>query len=110
MRRQVCVAATADAAAFGRRPVLFRPPYGGTNAVVRRAAVGCGMRAVVLWDVTVNRGALQYVAGRRHLRAGDIVLMHFRPEMQQDMTAFLRQAAADDLAVGGLEDYLTPGR
>ena len=56
MRRQICVAATADAAAFGRRPVLFRPPYGGTNAVVRRAAVGCGMRAVVLWDVTVNRG------------------------------------------------------
>ncbi len=36
--------------------------------------------------------------------------MHFRPEMQQDMTAFLRQAAADDLAVAGLEDYLTPGR
>ncbi len=42
--------------------------------------------------------------------AHDIVLMHFRPEMQQDMTAFLRQAAADDLAVAGLENYLTPGR
>jgi len=110
VRRQICVAATADTTAFGRRPVLFRPPYGGTNAVVRRAAAGCGMRAVVLWDVTVNRGALQYVAGRRHLQAGDIVLMHFRPEMQQDMTAFLRQAAADDLAVAGLENYLTPGR
>ena len=44
VQRQICVAATADTAAFGRRPVLFRPPYGGTNAVVRRAAAGCGMR------------------------------------------------------------------
>lgn len=68
------------------------------------------MRAVVLWDVTVNRGALQYVADRRHLQAGGIVLMHFRPDIQQDMTAFLRQTAADDLAVASLENCLTPGR
>jgi len=106
--RQICVVAAQDATTFGHQPLLFRPPYGANNALVRREAARCGMRAVVQWDVTVNHGALQYTGGRQHLQPGDIVLMHFRPEIQQDMTAFLRQAAADGLAVGSLEDYLTP--
>ena len=106
--REICSAADGEANAFGIRPVLFRPPYGSTDRRVQAAAAECGMRAVVLWDVAVNDGQVQFGPGRSHLRAGDIVLMHFRQTMQADMTAFLNQAAADHLALGRLEDYLLP--
>ncbi|MDP9101994.1 MAG: polysaccharide deacetylase family protein [Actinomycetota bacterium] len=108
IRHEICGAADAQTRAFGTRPWLFRPPYGATNYSVRREAAACGMRAVVLWDVAVNDGVVQYGTSRRHLVPGDIVLMHFRPSMRADMTAFLDAVAAQGLSLGRLEDYLPP--
>ncbi len=109
LRHEICAAADAQATAFGTRPRLFRPPYGISDRRVQRAAADCGMQAVIVWDAAVNDGHVQYGTSRRHLQAGDIVLMHFRPTMQEDMTAFLDEAAADHLALGRLEDYLVGG-
>lgn len=107
--REICGEADLQEQQFGRRPILFRPPGGAYNTNTRRAAATCGMRAVVNWIDTVNSGALQYQLSS-HLRAGDIVLMHFRPEFRADMQAFVDAMRAEGLHTELLEDWLRPGR
>jgi peptidoglycan/xylan/chitin deacetylase (PgdA/CDA1 family) len=85
---------------FGRRPIFFRPPGGAYSNTMRRAAADCGMKAVVTWIAKANGGSMQYQIGD-HLRPGDVVLMHFRPEFKQDMQAFL-----DAMTVAGLHTEL----
>ena len=59
----------------------FRPPYGATNATVRRAAAAAGQRQV-LWDVdTVDWSKpgvryLQQVGLRKGISSGAVILMH----------------------------------
>ena len=104
-RQEICEEADLQTQQFGRRPVLFRPPYGDYNTDTRRAAADCGMKAVVLWIAKANGGSMQYQVGD-HLRPGDIVLMHFRPEFAQDMQAFVQAEKAAGLHTVLLEDWL----
>lgn len=104
-RRQVCRTADIFARQFGRRPTLFRPPYGRFDLDTRRAAADCGMHALVYWDVTVNSGKLAYAVGD-HLRPGDIILMHFTKKILTDFTAAMSAIHAAGLHVRQLEDYL----
>jgi peptidoglycan/xylan/chitin deacetylase (PgdA/CDA1 family) len=63
----------------GHPPVLFRPPYGETNAEVRHVAAGLGM-AEVLWTVDTEdwNGAstADIVAAAATLEPGGVLLMH----------------------------------
>jgi peptidoglycan/xylan/chitin deacetylase (PgdA/CDA1 family) len=104
-RQEICRTANAFGRQFGRRPTLFRPPYGRYDLATRRAAADCGMRALVYWDVTVNSGRLAYAIGDR-LRPGDIILMHFTPRITTDFTAAMSAIHAAGLHVRRLEDYL----
>jgi peptidoglycan/xylan/chitin deacetylase (PgdA/CDA1 family) len=104
-RKEICDNADAEAAEFGRRPTLFRPPYGNWDTDTRRAAADCGMRAVVLWSAAVNDGVVQFQEGD-HLRPGDIVLMHFRKTFVQDYTAFVQRVRQDGLTAVPLPDFL----
>lgn len=87
---------------YGRRPTLFRPPGGAYSDSLRRAAYECGMKAVVTWIAKANGGSMQYQVGNR-LRPGDIVLMHFRPEFEQDLNAFVTAMNASGLHTELLE-------
>lgn len=89
---------------FGQQQQLFRPPYGNVTETVRRAAAGCGFRAVVLWKGTLNNGVLALQDGR--LTPGDIILMHYRPQAFADIQAVVLTAAAQGFKFGLLEDYL----
>ena len=104
-RKEICDEADLQAQQFGRRPVLFRPPYGDYNRDTQRAAADCGMKAVVLWIAKANGGSMQYQIGD-HLRPGDIVLMHFRSEFAQDLQAFADAEKAAGLHTVLLEDWL----
>jgi peptidoglycan/xylan/chitin deacetylase (PgdA/CDA1 family) len=104
-RAQICGAADALATDFGKRPTVFRPPFGAHNAATQRMAAACGRRAIIQWDVTVNDGVLRYAYGTS-LQPGDIVLMHFRQTGVEDMTALLDAISAAGLRVGRLESYL----
>jgi peptidoglycan/xylan/chitin deacetylase (PgdA/CDA1 family) len=106
-RQEICNEADLQTRQFGRRPILFRPPYGDYNTNTRRAAADCGMKAVVLWIAKANGGSMQYQIGD-HLRPGDIVLMHFRPEFAQDMKAFVDAEKAAGLHTVLLEDWVSP--
>ncbi len=92
---------------FGRRPTLFRPPYGATNANVQAVAASCGFKAVVLWEGATNDGRLDLQAGTQ-LTPGDVVLMHFRTDLLADLQKVFAVCKQQGFAIASLEDYL-PG-
>jgi peptidoglycan/xylan/chitin deacetylase (PgdA/CDA1 family) len=104
-KSEICDQADAFAKAYGRRPVLFRPPGGDYDYTTQLAAAACGMKAVVNWIAKANGGSMQYQIGNK-LRPGDIVLMHFRPEFKQDMQAFIDAMDASGLHTELLENWL----
>ena len=103
---EICGMADYELAHYGRRPIFFRPPGGAYSDTMRRAAADCGMKAVVTWIAKANGGSMQYQIGD-HLRPGDIVLMHFRPEFKKDMQAFLDAQNAAGLHTELLEDLVS---
>jgi peptidoglycan/xylan/chitin deacetylase (PgdA/CDA1 family) len=104
-KQEICGMADYEQQQYGRRPIFFRPPGGAYTTVMRRAAADCGMKAVVTWIAKANGGSMQYQIGD-HLRPGDIVLMHFRPEFQQDLKAFMDAAKSQHLHTELLQDWL----
>lgn len=104
-KNEICGMADYEEQHYGKRPTLFRPPGGSYSNTLRKAAADCGMKAVVTWIAKANGGSMQYQVGNK-LRAGDIVLMHFRPEFKQDMQAFVDAMKASNLHTELLEDAL----
>lgn len=102
---EICGMADYEEQTYGRRPIFFRPPGGAYSDTMLQAAGACGMRAVVTWIAKANGGSMQYQIGD-HLRPGDVVLMHFRPEFKQDMQAFLDAQNAAGLHTELLEDWV----
>ncbi|MEV4623472.1 polysaccharide deacetylase family protein [Asanoa sp. NPDC049573] len=79
MQSDLSQTSNAIQSATGTRPVLFRPPYGETNATLQSVASSLGMRQVI-WDVDsqdwngASVGTIVANAGR--LQAGQVILMH----------------------------------
>lgn len=106
-RAEICGNADTLERAFGRRPVLFRPPYGSYDEATARAAAACGMAAVVLWEASVNGDVVGFRTVPR-LRPGDVLLMHFRPSFVTELRALVERVDAAGLRFALLEDYLVP--
>ncbi|MFE1247642.1 polysaccharide deacetylase family protein [Streptomyces sp. NPDC058735] len=110
--REICGMQRYMEKRFGRRPTLFRPPYGSYDRATLRAAKACGITHVPLWNEEVFADRWEYREGDRRLRPGDVVLTHFRGRGQwkgtmPDMVRrFLNEVASEGYAVGRLEDYL----
>jgi peptidoglycan/xylan/chitin deacetylase (PgdA/CDA1 family) len=104
-RTEICGQRDKINTIYGLKPTLFRPPYGDFNSATLEAASQCGMKAVVNWSAKVNGGSLQYQNGK-HLVAGDIVLMHFRKEVMQDLQAFYDEITAQNLTPAFLTSWL----
>jgi peptidoglycan/xylan/chitin deacetylase (PgdA/CDA1 family) len=105
--REICNVLPEFAARFGQTPWMLRPPGGAVNSSVQYAARTCGIRAIVLWRATMNDGRLDTQGGS--LQRGDIVLMHFRHDLLDNLKVVLAAAEAQGLRPARLEDYLTPG-
>jgi peptidoglycan/xylan/chitin deacetylase (PgdA/CDA1 family) len=106
-QREICGVLNEYSLRFGARPWLFRPPDGFYNQSVPMVARRCGIRAVVTWRATMNDGRLD-VQGGGPLQRGDIILMHFRPDLRQNLEIALDAARAAGLQPAALEQYLTP--
>ncbi|MBO1335076.1 polysaccharide deacetylase family protein [Streptomyces sp. VRA16 Mangrove soil] len=109
---EICGQQTRLASRFGAAPRLLRPPYGNYDADTLRAAADCGIDAIVLWRASMQIHDLRYADGDR-LRAGDIILAHFRGPSDlkgttlTDMTTrMLRRIQEQGFTVGRLEDYV----
>ncbi|ALG11607.1 polysaccharide deacetylase family protein [Kibdelosporangium phytohabitans] len=103
--QEICGDSDAIQQAFGKRPTLFRPPFGNYDDNTRKAVAACGMKAIVLWTAAVNDGVVQFQAGSK-LKPGDIVLMHFRHTFSADYQAFVDRAEQDGLTPVPLWDFL----
>lgn len=104
-KTEMCGQSDRLQARYGTRPTIFRPPYGEFNDDTFKAAHDCGMDFVVHWSATVDGGMMHYQTGN-HLKPGDIVLMHFRPMMIEDLTAFNDEANSQGLTPAYLNDWL----
>lgn len=102
---QICGASDRYAQRFGTRPWLLRPPYGAYDDDALRAAAGCGIDYVVLWDVSQPGRRPVFAEGSR-FRKGDIVLLHFTPHLAEYLERTLKMIEGRGLKVGRLEDYL----
>ncbi|MGW7609393.1 polysaccharide deacetylase family protein [Streptomyces sp. NPDC054766] len=97
---------------FGRRPTVFRPPYGNYDQDTLRAARSCGIEYAPIWDEEVFVDHWEYREEDQDLHPGDIVLTHFRGRedwkgtMPDMVRRFLRTVTAKGYAVACLEDYL----
>ena len=104
-KQEICGMSDYILEKYGHRPTFFRPPGGSYDQTTQKATADCGMKAVVMWHAKANGGSMQYQSGHS-LKAGDIVLMHFRPEFKKDMQAFIDASAAAGLHTELLEDWL----
>ena len=111
-KREICGMQDVMEKHFGKRPRLFRPPYGNYNQDTLRAAKSCGIKYAPIWDEEVFVDHWEYREDDRDLHPGDIVLTHFRGRdewngtMVDDMRRFLNRVTAEGYAVARLEDYL----
>ncbi|MFC7840891.1 polysaccharide deacetylase family protein [Streptomyces sp. NPDC001046] len=111
-KREICGMQRYIEQRFGKRPTLFRPPYGSYDRATLRAAKDCGITSVPLWSEEVFADHWEYREADRDLRPGDIVLTHFRGRdewkgtMPDMIRRFLNKVTAEGYAVGRLEDYL----
>ncbi|MFJ9740966.1 polysaccharide deacetylase family protein [Streptomyces sp. NPDC101166] len=111
-KREICGMQDVVEEQYGRRPSLFRPPYGNYNRATLRAAKSCGVTHVPLWNEEVFVDHWEYREWDRELHPGDIVLSHFRgPDdwkgtMPDMIRTFLNKATKEGYAVARLEDYL----
>jgi peptidoglycan/xylan/chitin deacetylase (PgdA/CDA1 family) len=104
-RSEICGGRASIERALGTAGTLFRPPYGTYDAATRRAAAYCGLNAVVLWRETLWDGNIDF-APPGYLRAGDIVLAHFRTDLYDNLVLISRLAEEAGLVFARLEDYL----
>ncbi|MFF4093275.1 polysaccharide deacetylase family protein [Streptomyces sp. NPDC001834] len=111
-KREICGQQDLIEKQFGKRPVLFRPPYGNYDADTLRIAKSCGIKAVPLWNAEAFPDRMEWREGDGKLRPGDIILTHFRGrnEWGADMTDLVRSVMKtitdQGYAVARLEDYV----
>ncbi|MGV9278987.1 polysaccharide deacetylase family protein [Streptomyces griseosporeus] len=111
-KREICGMQDVIEKRYGRRPTLFRPPYGNYNQDTLRAAKACGIKYAPLWDEEVFVDHWEYREWDQDLHPGDIVLSHFRGRddwkgtMPDMIRRFLKKVTDKGYAVARLEDYL----
>jgi peptidoglycan/xylan/chitin deacetylase (PgdA/CDA1 family) len=91
---------------FGARPYLFRPPFGEYDQTTLKAAKDNGMRVSFFWTQTVDRGIVRYQTTQKVVKPGDVLLMHFRPALADDLLAALKAIKDSGLTPARLEDYI----
>lgn len=104
-RKEICESADKLGNWYGRRPLLFRPPYGEKDDTTLKAVHDCGMHAAFFWKETVDKGIVRYQSGST-VQRGDIILMHFRDRFVDDFLAALQAIKAAGLTPALLEDYI----
>ncbi|MFC9947470.1 polysaccharide deacetylase family protein [Streptomyces pratensis] len=111
-RREICGEQDKIEKYFGKRPTLFRPPYGNYNGDTLRVAGSCGIKAVPLWAAEAFPDHMEWREWDQDLHPGDIILTHFRGEedwegSMADMVRHVMKTVTEKgYAVARLEDYV----
>ncbi|NBM21071.1 polysaccharide deacetylase family protein [Streptomyces sp. GC420] len=111
-RREICGQQEIIEKRYGKRPHLFRPPYGNYDRDTLRAAGSCGVKAVPLWAAEAFPDRMEWREADRDLHPGDIILTHFRGpnewegSMPDMIRHVMRVVTERGYAVARLEDYV----
>lgn len=105
-KQEICGAADKLEGLFGKRPTLFRPPFGEHDSSTLKAAHDCGAKAVFHWTETVHEGKVRYQTPEKVVQPGDVLLMHFRPALMDDLLAALKAIHRAGLTPALLEQYV----
>lgn len=111
-QREICDQQDKIEKRYGKRPPLFRPPYGNYNQDTLRAAKSCGVKAVPLWAAEAFPDHMEWREWDQDLHPGDIILTHFRDRgdwkgSMPDMIRRVMETVTDKgYAVAKLEDYV----
>ncbi|NBE53727.1 polysaccharide deacetylase family protein [Streptomyces boluensis] len=111
-KREICGMQDVIQKQYGKRPELFRPPYGNYNRDTLKAAKACGVKAVPLWNAEAFADRMDWREWDRDLHPGDIILTHFRGKedwkgTMPDMIRRLLKTVTDKgYSIARLEDYL----
>lgn len=111
-KREICDQQEKILKHYGKRPTLFRPPYGNYNRDTLVVAKSCGITAVPLWSSEAFPDHMEWREWDRDLHPGDIVLTHFRGKgdwkgSMPDMIRQVMKTITDKgYAVAKLEDYV----
>ena len=116
-KSELCEDQAALTQQYGTAPLLFRPPFGdGANTpTLNNSVQQCGPRAIVLWRESMQIHDMQYQAGDKKLKPGDIILAHFRgpkelkgATMTQMFADLLARIQEQGFSVARLDDYIQP--
>lgn len=111
-KHEICDQQDKLAKRYGKRPPLFRPPYGNYNRDTLQVAKSCGIRAVPLWAAEAFPDHMEWRERDSDLHPGDIILTHFRGRedwkgTMPDMIRRVMKTITDKgYAVARLEDYV----
>lgn len=103
-QHEVCTNADWLKNEYGTRPTMFRPPYGEYNETTRQVAGACGQKYLVHWSAVAEKGHVTYSRGS--MQPGEIILLHFTPDLARDLQAVFADADARGFKIGKVEDWL----
>jgi|GEM_PF-3787930 len=104
-KAEICGMSDYEEEVYGIRPTLFRPPGGFYSKTTQKAVAACGLKAIIMWDVEVRDGKIEYLVGNK-LRAGDIALIHFKPNFVKDVEVFAKAMKDSSLHTALLENAM----
>ncbi|MEB3959887.1 polysaccharide deacetylase family protein, partial [Streptomyces kunmingensis] len=111
-KREICGMQNVIEKHYGKRPTLFRPPFGDYDRTTLKAAKACGIEHAPIWNAEAFPDRMEHRAWDRSLHPGDIVLTHFRGRkdwkgtMPDMVRTFMKYVTDKGYAVARLEDYL----
>jgi peptidoglycan/xylan/chitin deacetylase (PgdA/CDA1 family) len=114
-KKEICETGDIIAAQYGRRPQIFRPPFGSFNQLTRQAAAACGIKSILIWSAEFYNGtnspqgvhnAFARADGGTGFRAGDIMLMHYRPGLAKDFQTVLGWVRQQGFRPAAIQNYL----
>jgi peptidoglycan/xylan/chitin deacetylase (PgdA/CDA1 family) len=82
---------------FGRAPLMGRPPYGAFDRVVEAAAFRGGLKALVGWSATIDDHDRVRTWDGKALEPGEIVILHWVPGLDRQLTKLLAAIHAEGL-------------
>ena len=105
---EICSSMDYLRSVFGSAGPFVRPPWGVWDGNTAQAVAQCGGVAIVSWRVTASEGILS-TWGDQPIQRGDIILMHFRPTLYDDLLMVFAHLYGLGLTTARLEDYLVVG-
>ncbi|WP_443078632.1 polysaccharide deacetylase family protein [Streptomyces sp. NBC_01497] len=111
-KHEICDQQDKLAREYGKRPTLFRPPYGNYNGDTLRIARSCGIKAFPLWETEAFPTHMDWRDEAQHFEPGDIILTHFQglsewnATMVENIRNLLKRITDQGYAVARLEDYV----